>query len=133
MKKVDDAATLLERVGAGDVKYQSFEAAPMPNEARGGWKLFEALDAPPQDGEPADEPALPEEIESETEIVTTEELPMAHTEHTIVRLEDAPPLVGDSPRARPERIRTMFKRAAPVEETPATTGTALAKLFKRLG
>ncbi|RJF87930.1 hypothetical protein D3874_13615 [Oleomonas cavernae] len=114
MKKVDDAAILLARVGAGDVKYLNFEAAPMPNEARAGWKLFEAIDAAPDDGEPA----LPEEIDSDLEIVTTEELPMAHTEHAVVQLDNAPPLVGDRLHARPERLRAMFKRAPPWKKPP---------------
>jgi hypothetical protein len=58
---------------------------------------------------------------------------MEHTEPAIVHLEDAPPLAADRPHARPERIRAMFKRSAPVEEVPAITGTALSQLFKRLG
>lgn len=127
-KDASDATILLKRVGAEAVSYRSFDAAPMPDEAGGGWKLLSAMSAPtrPTDPGAGAEPAAAEAVPD----FVTEELPVDCTEAAVLDLDDRPP----RPARRPARTRPVRAMAPEVAASPAESARQpkpFAKMFKR--
>lgn len=126
MTKHDDAASLLHRLDTAGVEYRNFEAAPMPQESRQGWKLLAAVEAAP-----AVAPAPIAEPDPEEEIEVTEELPIETSAVPVLPLEDEP-VIRAAPEAGQKKYGSLFRRG-PAPADPAPGETALAQLFKRIG